>query len=43
MNAVAPAVIETQLFEVIPHSQQQYMLSKIPLGRSGTPAELPLL
>ena len=40
VNAVAPAVIETQLFEVIPYPQQQYMLSKIPLGRSGTPAEV---
>ncbi len=39
VNAVAPAVIETELFEQMTQAHIDYMTSKIPMGRVGQPAE----
>jgi 2-dehydro-3-deoxy-L-rhamnonate dehydrogenase (NAD+) len=40
INAVAPAVIQTPLVEVMPESQVKYMTDKIPMKRCGTLDEL---
>jgi NAD(P)-dependent dehydrogenase (short-subunit alcohol dehydrogenase family) len=40
VNAVAPAVIETELLKTLPPSQVSSLLSKIPLGRAGRPDEV---
>ncbi|MEX0921975.1 MAG: SDR family NAD(P)-dependent oxidoreductase [Rhodovibrionaceae bacterium] len=39
VNAVAPAVIETELFEQMTQAHIDYMVSKIPMGRVGQPEE----
>ena len=39
VNAVAPAVIETELFEQMTEAHIDYMRSKIPMQRVGQPAE----
>lgn len=36
INALAPAVIRTELVEAMPTSQVEYMTSRIPMGRCGT-------
>jgi 3-oxoacyl-[acyl-carrier protein] reductase len=43
VNAVTPAAIHTKMFEQMSESHIAYMLSKIPMGRFGTPAELAAL
>ena len=40
INALAPAVIRTQLVEEMPPAQVEYMESRIPMGRCGTLAEV---
>ena len=40
VNAVAPAVIRTELLDAVPDRQVQYMLERIPLGRPGEPDEV---
>lgn len=40
VNAVAPAVIDTALLGDLPRHQIDYMASRIPLGRLGTPEEV---
>jgi 3-oxoacyl-[acyl-carrier protein] reductase len=40
VNAVTPAVIDTEILEGVPGSHIEYMLSKIPMGRIGTAAEV---
>lgn len=39
-NAIAPAVIETELLDQVTDEQIAYMLSKIPMNRFGTPDEV---
>ncbi len=36
INAIAPAVIRTQMVDEMPESQVDYMLSRIPMNRCGT-------
>lgn len=40
VNALAPAVIRTEMVAALPDEQVSYMTSKIPMGRCGTLAEL---
>ncbi|GAC1414541.1 MAG: SDR family NAD(P)-dependent oxidoreductase [Candidatus Velthaea sp.] len=40
VNAVAPAVIETELLQQVEPDTVKYMLSKIPMGRPGTVEEI---
>jgi 3-oxoacyl-[acyl-carrier protein] reductase len=40
VNCVTPAVIETEILETVPQSHIDYMLSKVPMGRVGTAAEV---
>jgi 2-dehydro-3-deoxy-L-rhamnonate dehydrogenase (NAD+) len=40
VNAIAPAVIQTPLVEVMPESQVKYMTDKIPMKRCGTLEEI---
>ncbi|MDB6093477.1 MAG: short-chain dehydrogenase/reductase [Verrucomicrobia bacterium] len=39
VNAIAPAVILTEMHDTMPQSQIDYMTSKIPMGRCGTRQE----
>lgn len=43
VNAIAPAVIETELIYQMTEAQRALVLSKIPLGRPGRPAEVAAL
>lgn len=43
VNAIAPAVIETELIYQMTEAQRAMVLSKIPLGRPGRPAEVAAL
>jgi 3-oxoacyl-[acyl-carrier protein] reductase len=43
VNSVAPAVIRTPILEQLDQAQIDMMLSKIPLGRPGTPEEVAAL
>jgi 3-oxoacyl-[acyl-carrier protein] reductase len=43
VNAVSPAVIATPLLEGIPQQTIDYMVSRIPLGRTGSPEEVAAL
>lgn len=43
VNAVAPAVIETELFEQMTPQHIAYMISKIPMNRVGQPEEVAAL
>ena len=43
VNAVSPAVIATPILEGIPQATIDYMVSKIPLGRTGKPEEVAAL
>jgi NAD(P)-dependent dehydrogenase (short-subunit alcohol dehydrogenase family) len=40
INALAPGLIETPMTKAIPHDAAQALLSKIPMGRPGTLAEV---
>ena len=40
VNAIAPAVIETEMLADVTEEQIGYMLSKIPMGRAGTVEEV---
>ncbi|MFO0956272.1 MAG: SDR family NAD(P)-dependent oxidoreductase [Isosphaeraceae bacterium] len=40
INAIAPAVIRTPLLDGLPEETIAYMVSKIPIGRTGRPEEL---
>lgn len=40
VNAVAPAVIETELLSQVTQEQLDFMLAKIPMGRAGKPEEV---
>jgi len=43
VNAVSPAVIATPILEGIPQATIDYMISKIPMGRTGKPEEVAAL
>jgi NAD(P)-dependent dehydrogenase (short-subunit alcohol dehydrogenase family) len=43
VNAVSPAVIATPILEGIPQATIDYMVSRIPLGRTGKPEEVAAL
>ena len=43
INAVSPAVIATPILEGIPQSTVDYMVSRIPMGRTGKPEEVAAL
>jgi 3-oxoacyl-[acyl-carrier protein] reductase len=43
VNAVAPAVIATPLLEGLPQTTIDYMVSRIPMGRTGRPEEVAAL
>jgi len=43
VNAISPAVISTQLLEGMNPSTVEYMIAKIPLGRTGTIDEVAAL
>lgn len=40
VNSVAPAVIETEIVKQVAPEVQEYMVSKIPMGRTGQPEEV---
>jgi 3-oxoacyl-[acyl-carrier protein] reductase len=43
VNAIAPAVIRTPILDDLPQSTIDYMVSRIPIGRTGTVAEVAAL
>jgi 3-oxoacyl-[acyl-carrier protein] reductase len=43
VNAVSPAVIATPILEGLPQTTIDYMVSRIPLGRTGRPEEVAAL
>ena len=43
VNCVTPAPVKTRIFEQMTEAHIQYMLSKIPMGRFGTPEEVAAL
>lgn len=43
VNCVTPAAVKTAIFEQMSEAHIQFMLSKIPMGRFGTPAEVAAL
>jgi 3-oxoacyl-[acyl-carrier protein] reductase len=43
VNAISPAVIATPILEGIPQSTVDYMVARIPLGRTGRPEEVAAL
>jgi 2-dehydro-3-deoxy-L-rhamnonate dehydrogenase (NAD+) len=43
VNAISPAVIRTKILDTIPKETVQYMVSRIPLGRTGTIQEIAAL
>jgi 3-oxoacyl-[acyl-carrier protein] reductase len=40
VNCITPAVIETDILKQVGQQHIDYMLSKIPMGRFGTPEEI---
>ncbi len=40
VNAIAPAVIETEILQQLSQETVQYMVGKIPMGRTGRPEEV---
>ena len=40
VNVVAPGLIDTDMTRALPESVQQDWLSKVPLGRFGTPEDV---
>jgi NAD(P)-dependent dehydrogenase (short-subunit alcohol dehydrogenase family) len=43
VNAVTPAVIETPILEQVSEAHRSYMVSRIPMGRTGVPNEVAAL
>jgi 3-oxoacyl-[acyl-carrier protein] reductase len=43
VNSVSPAVIATPILEGLPQTTVDYMVSRIPMGRTGTPEEVAAL
>jgi 3-oxoacyl-[acyl-carrier protein] reductase len=43
VNAVTPAVIETEILQQVSEEHLQYMVSRIPMGRTGRPEEVAAL
>jgi 3-oxoacyl-[acyl-carrier protein] reductase len=43
INSVAPAVIQTPMLDQVSQETIDYMVSKIPVGRTGTTAEVAAL
>jgi 2-dehydro-3-deoxy-L-rhamnonate dehydrogenase (NAD+) len=43
VNAIAPAVIETDILQQVTPQQVQYMMQRIPMGRVGQPVEVAAL
>jgi 3-oxoacyl-[acyl-carrier protein] reductase len=43
VNAISPAVIQTPILESLPQSTIDYMVSRIPMGRTGRPEEVAAL
>lgn len=43
VNAIAPAVIETPILGQVSEAHRQYMVARIPMGRTGMPAEVAAL
>jgi 2-dehydro-3-deoxy-L-rhamnonate dehydrogenase (NAD+) len=43
INAISPAVIYTPMMEALPAATQEYMVSRVPLGRPGTAEEVAAL
>lgn len=43
INAISPAVIRTPMMDALPQATQDYMVSRVPLGRPGTAAEVAAL
>jgi NAD(P)-dependent dehydrogenase (short-subunit alcohol dehydrogenase family) len=43
VNAIAPAVIHTPILDGLPQSTVDYMVSRIPMGRTGKPEEVAAL
>jgi 3-oxoacyl-[acyl-carrier protein] reductase len=43
VNAVSPAVIATPILDGLPETTVQYMVSRIPMGRTGKPEEVAAL
>jgi len=43
VNSVAPAVIETEILQQVTPEVRDYMISKIPMGRTGRPEEVAAL
>ena len=43
VNAVSPAVIHTPMMDAMPQATQEYMVSRVPLGRPGRPEEVAAL
>ena len=40
VNAVAPAVIQTPILDQVSEAHRQYMVARIPMGRTGGPGEV---
>ena len=43
VNAISPAVIHTPILDGLPQSTVDYMVSRIPMGRTGKPEEVAAL
>jgi 3-oxoacyl-[acyl-carrier protein] reductase len=43
VNSISPAVIHTPMMDALPAATQEYMVSRVPLGRPGTSEEVAAL
>ncbi len=43
VNAVTPAVIDTPILDQVSEAHRSYMISRIPMGRTGSPTEVAAL
>jgi 3-oxoacyl-[acyl-carrier protein] reductase len=43
VNSISPAVIHTPMMDALPTATQEYMVSRVPLGRPGRPEEVAAL
>ena len=43
VNAVTPAVIDTPILDQVSEAHRAYMISRIPMGRTGSPTEVAAL
>jgi 3-oxoacyl-[acyl-carrier protein] reductase len=43
VNSISPAVIHTPMMDALPAATQEYMVSRVPIGRPGTAAEVAAL